>query len=351
MNFARFFQRWTPELAVDLGTANTLIHMRGKGILLREPSVIAIEKSNHEIRAVGEEAKRMVGRTPDAIETIRPLRDGVIADFDAVEQMLFLFISKVYRRRPFIHLNMLVGVPSGATEVECRAVKDAARRAGAKDAWVIEEPVAAAIGAGLPIHEATGSMVVDIGGGTTEVAIISLGDVVLSQSVRVAGDEIDEAITAYVRREYNLHIGERTAEGIKLAIGSVWPLQRELEYLVRGRDLITGLPAQVTLSSGAIREAIGEPVLAILDAVKLALEQTPPELSADIMERGITFTGGGALLRGLERLVHHVTGMPAHVVDDPLSCVVLGAARVLAEGDLGLRNAFERKLALRGSEA
>ena len=349
MDFTRFFQLWTPELAIDLGTANTLIHLRGKGILLREPSVIAVERATGDVRAVGEEAKRMVGRTPEALQTIRPLRDGVIADFDAAELMLNLFIGKAYRRRPFLHPNVLIGVPSGATEVECRAVKDAARRAGAKEAWVIEEPVAAAIGAGLPIHEAAGSMVVDIGGGTTEVAIISLGDVVHSQSIRVAGDEIDEAITAYARREFNLHIGERTAEAIKLAIGSVWPLQRELEYVARGRDLVTGLPAQVTLNSGAIREAIGEPVLAILDAVKLALEQTPPELSADVMERGITFTGGGALLRGLERLVQHVTDTPAQVVDDPLSCVVLGAARVLAEGDLGVRTAFERRLALRGS--
>lgn len=348
MDFTRFFQHWTPELAIDLGTANTLIHMRGKGILLREPSVIAFEKATGEVRAVGDEAKRMLGRTPDAIETVRPLRDGVIADFDSAEQMLAYFITKVYRRRPFIHPHMLIGVPSGVTEVECRAVKDAARRAGAKQAWVIEEPVAAAIGAGLPIHEATGSMVVDIGGGTTEVAIISLGDVVQSRSIRVGGDEIDEAITAFVRREYNLQIGERTAEAIKLAIGSVWPQQRELEYLARGRDLVTGLPAQIMLGSAAIRESIGEPVLAILDALKLALEQTPPELSADIMERGIAFTGGGALLRGIERLVQHTTGMPAYVVEDPLSCVVIGAARVLAEGDLGLRTAFERKLIMRG---
>ena len=347
MDFTRLFQFWTPELAIDLGTANTLIHMRGKGILLREPTVIAVESATGDVQAVGEEAKRMLGRTPEAIKTIRPLRDGVIADFDAAEQMLELFITKAYRRRPFLHPNMLIGVPSGVTEVECRAVKDAARRAGAREAWVIEEPIAAAIGAGLPIHEATGSMVVDIGGGTTEVAIISLGDVVHAQSIRVAGDEIDEAIMAYVRREFNLQIGERTAEAIKLAIGSVWSMPRELEYLARGRDLVTGLPAQVTLNSGAVREAIGEPMLTILDAVKLALEQTPPELSADIMERGITFTGGGALLRGLDKLVQHVTGMPARVVEDPLSCVVLGAARVLAEGDLGLRTAFERKLLMR----
>jgi rod shape-determining protein MreB len=345
MDFTRFFRPWTPDLAIDLGTANTLIHMRGRGILLREPSVVAIEKASGAIRAVGDEAKRMLGRTPAAIETIRPLHDGVIADFDIAGHMLAHFVEKVYRRRPFIHPHMLIGVPSGVTEVECLAVKDAARRAGAKQAWVIEEPIAAAIGAGLPIHEATGSMVVDIGGGTTEVAIISLGDVVLAQSIRLGGDEIDEAIIACVRREYNLQIGERTAEAVKLAIGSVWPLQRELEYLVRGRDLVTGLPAQITLTSTKLRESIGEPVLAILDAVKLALEQTPPELSSDIMERGIALTGGGALLRGMDRLVQHTTNRPAYVVDDPLSCVVLGAARVLAEGDLGLRTAFERKLA------
>lgn len=347
MDFTRLFQLWTPELAIDLGTANTLIHMRGKGILLREPTVIAVASDTGDVQAVGEEAKRMLGRTPEAIKTIRPLHDGVIADFDAAAQMLELFIARAYRRRPFLHPNVLIGVPSGVTEVECRAVKDAARRAGAREAWVIEEPIAAAIGAGLPIHEATGSMVVDIGGGTTEVAIISLGDVVHAQSIRVAGDEIDEAIMAYVRREFNLQIGERTAEAIKLAIGSVWSMPRELEYPARGRDLVTGLPAQVMLNSGAVREAIGEPMLAILDAVKLTLEQTPPELSADIVERGITFTGGGALLRGLDKLVQHVLGMPARVVEDPLSCVVLGAARVLAEGDLGLRTAFERKLMLR----
>ncbi|OPZ87685.1 MAG: Rod shape-determining protein MreB [bacterium ADurb.Bin429] len=345
MNLTRIFQRWTPEMAIDLGTANTLIHVRGKGILLREPSVIAFERASEQVRAVGEEAKRMLGRTPDAIETIRPLRDGVIADFESAEQMLTLFIERVYRRRPFIHPHMLIGVPAGVTEVECRAVKDAARKAGAKEAWVIEEPIAAAIGAGLPIHEANGSMVVDIGGGTTEVAIISLGDVVLARTIRVGGDEIDQAIVTYARQVHNLHIGERTAEAIKLAIGSVWPMQKELEYLVRGRDLVSGLPAQVTLSSGAVREAIGEPILAILDEVKLALESTPPELSADIMERGIALVGGGALLRGIDRLIHHATGMPAYAVDDPLSCVVLGAARVLAEGDLGLRTAFERKLA------
>jgi rod shape-determining protein MreB len=345
MNLGQLFQRWTPELAIDLGTANTLIHVRGKGILLREPSVIALERGSSTVRAVGEEAKRMLGRTPDAIQIIRPLQDGVIADFEAAEQMLALFIERVYRRRPFIHPNMLIGVPSGVTEVECRAVKDAARRAGAKEAWVIEEPIAAAIGAGLPIHEATGSMVVDIGGGTTEVAIISLGDVVLARTIRVGGDEIDAALVEYMRRVNNLHIGERTAEAVKLAIGSVWPLQHELEYLVRGRDLISGLPAQVTLTSRAVREAIGEPILAILDEVKLALESTPPELSADIMERGIALTGGGALLRGLDRLVQHATGMPATIVDDPLSCMVLGAARVLSEGDMGLRTAFERKLA------
>jgi len=346
MDFTRLFQRWAPELAIDLGTANTLIHLKGKGILLREPSVIAFERATGEVRAVGDEAKRMVGRTPDAILAVRPLHDGVIADFDSAEQMLVRFISKVYRRRPFIHPNILIGVPSGVTEVECRAAKDAARRAGARDVWVIEEAVAAAIGAGLPIHQANGSMVVDIGSGTTEVAIISLGDVVLVRSVRVGGDEIDAAIIEFMRREYNLLIGERTAEAIKLAIGSVWPMPREMEYLARGRDLITGLPTQLTITSSAIREALGEPLLAILDAVKLALEATPPELAADIMERGIALTGGGALLRGMERLVQHTTGMPAYVVDDPLSCVVVGAARVLAEGDLGLRTAFEQKLLL-----
>lgn len=341
------FQRWAPDLAIDLGTANTLIHMRGKGIVLREPSVIAFDRVQQAVIAVGEEAKRMLGRTPDALEVIRPLRDGVIADFDAAEQLLGQFLAKVYRRRPFMHPNLMIGVPSGVTEVECRAVKEAARRAGAKDAWVIEEPVAAAIGAGLPINEASGSMLVDIGAGTTEVAVISLGDVVLSHSIRVGGDEIDDAITAFVRREYNLHIGERTAEAIKLAIGSVWPMNRELEYLARGRDIVSGLPAQAMLTSAGIREAIGEPVLAILDAVKLALEQTPPELSSDIMERGIALTGGGALLRGMERLIKHATGMPAYTVQDPLSSVVLGAAQVITDGNGHQRITFEQRLALR----
>lgn len=339
---------WTPELAIDFGTANTLIHMRGKGMLLREPSVIAIETANGAVRAVGDDAKCMLGRTPEAITVIRPLRDGVIADFDAAELLLTRFIEKVYRRRPFAHPHMLIGVPSGVTEVECRAVKDAARRAGAREAWVIEEAIAAAVGAGIPIHEANGSMVIDIGGGTTEVAILSLGDVAQVRSVRVGGDEIDEAIIAHLRRAHNMQIGERTAEAIKLAIGSVWPLPREMEYLARGRDLVTGLPAQVTLTSAEIRDAIGEPILAILDAVKFTLETTPPELAADIMERGIALTGGGALLRGIDTLVQHVTGMPAYLVDDPLSCVVLGTARLLAEGGLGLRTSFERKLALRG---
>jgi rod shape-determining protein MreB len=346
MALPRFLRPWVPELAIDFGTATTLIHLRGKGILLREPTVIAIEKASGNVQAVGDEAKRMLGRTPEAITTIRPLRDSVIADFDAAELLLTRLIEKVYRRRPFVHPRVLLGIPSGATEVECRAVKDAARRAGATEVWVIAAPVAAAIGAGLPIHDATGSMVVDLGAGTSEVAIISLGDVVLARSVRVGGDEIDEAIIAYLRRAHHLHIGERTAETIKFAIGSVWPLPRELACLARGRNLVTGLPAQVTLSSGEIRDAIGEPVLAIINTMKQALEETPPELSADILERGIALTGGGALLRGMDTLVRHITAMPAYIVDDPLSCVTLGAARVLAEGDLGLRTAFERSLAL-----
>jgi rod shape-determining protein MreB len=349
MNLTRLIQHWTPELAIDFGTANTLIHLQGRGILLREPTVIAVERASGEVRAVGEEAKRMVGRTPEALQTIRPLRDGVIADFDASSELLGRFIAKVYRRRPFVHPRVLLGVPTGVTEVECRAVKEAARRAGATDVWVIEEPIAAAIGAGLPIHEATGCLIVDIGGGTTEVAVISLGDVVHARSVRVGGDEIDEALMAFLRREHNLQIGERTAEAIKLAVGAVWPLQRELEYLARGRDLLTGLPAQVTLTSSEVREAIGEPVLAILEAIKSALECTPPELGADLMERGIALCGGGALLRGMSTLVTHVTGMPAYVVEDPLSCVVLGAARVLADGTQGLRAAFERKLSILSS--
>jgi len=318
-------------MGIDLGTANTLVHVRGKGIMLREPSVVAIDVDTNKVLAVGETAKRMIGRTPGNIVAIRPLKDGVIADFDITREMLLYFIQKVHRRRTFLAPRVVVGIPSGVTEVERRAVIDAARSAGARMAYVIEEPMAAAIGAGMPVSEPVGCMIVDIGGGTTEVAVISLGGIVTHRSIRIAGDEIDEAIVAYMRRTYNLLIGERTAETIKIEIGSAFPLEQEDAYPVRGRDLVTGLPKSVTVTSTEIREAIQEQIVAIVEAVKATLETTPPELAADIMERGIILAGGGALLRGLDRLINAETGMPVYIADDPLTCVVVGAGRALEE--------------------
>lgn len=334
MNFLRYLTgRLNRGIGIDLGTANTLVHVRGRGILLREPSVIAIETESRKVLAVGEEAKRMLGRTPGSVVAMRPLKDGVIADFDQTEQMLRGFIRKVHRSGTFVRVQVVVGIPSGVTEVERRAVIDAAKKAGAQDAYLIEEPMAAAIGAGMPVSEPTGCMIVDIGGGTTEVAVISLGGIVISKSVRVAGDEIDEAIIAYVRRVYNLLIGDRTSEDVKLEIASAFPLQEELSMEVRGRDLITGLPRSTTLTSQEIREAIADPVNAIVEAVKVTLEQTPPELSSDIMERGIVLAGGGALLRGLDSLLNQETAMPVHIAPDPLSCVVLGTGKALEESE------------------
>jgi rod shape-determining protein MreB and related proteins len=321
--------RFSRDMGIDLGTANTLVHVYGRGILLREPSVVAIERESKKVLAVGEEAKRMLGRTPGSIVAIRPLKDGVIADFDQTEKMLRYFIEKVHRRTMWIAPRVVVGIPSGVTEVERRAVIDATKKAGAKEAFVIEEPMAAAIGAGLPIEEPTGSMIVDIGGGTTEVAVISLGGVVTSRSIRVAGDEIDEAIVAYVRRTYNLFIGDRTAEEAKCFVGSAYPSESERTMQVRGRDLITGLPRSAEIGSAEIREAIQDPVSAIIDAVKVTLETCPPELAADIMERGIVLAGGGALLEGLDRLISRETAMPVHVANDPLSCVVIGTGHAL----------------------
>ncbi len=332
--------RFSRNMGIDLGTANTLVHVHGKGILLREPSVVALNLNSREVLEVGEEAKRMLGRTPAHIVAIRPLRDGVIADFDQTEKMLRYFIDKVNRRRPWSHPQVVVGIPSGVTEVERRAVLDATKKAGARDAFLIEEPMAAAIGAGLPVSEPTGSMIVDIGGGTTEVAVISLSGIVTSRSIRIAGDEIDEAIISYIRRAYNLSIGDRTAEAVKLNIGSAYPLHEEMSMTVRGRHLISGLPRSTSVSSSEIREAISEPVNQIVEAVKVALESAPPELAADIMDVGIHLAGGGALLRGLDRLIASETGMPVHIADDPLSCVALGAGAVLdyAEQNPSLRN-------------
>jgi rod shape-determining protein MreB and related proteins len=320
--------RFGRDIGIDLGTANTLVHVAGRGVLLREPSVVAINKDTGEVLAVGEEAKRMLGRTPANIVAVRPLKDGVIADYDQTEQMLKHFIRSVGRRIP-LWQTVVVGIPSGVTEVERRAVIEAAERAGASRAYVIEEPMAAAIGAGLPIEEPVGSMVVDIGGGTTEVAVISLAGIVHSKSIRIAGDEIDEAIAAYVRRAYNLFIGDRTAEQAKIEIGSAYPLERELQITIKGRDLVTGLPKSAELTSEEVRVAIAEPLHAIVEAVKLTLEATPPELAADAMSSGIVLAGGGALLRGIDRLIMQETGMPVRIADDPLSCVAMGTGKVV----------------------
>ncbi|MGH9077354.1 MAG: rod shape-determining protein [Acidimicrobiales bacterium] len=325
-----FFGR---DMAVDLGTANTLVYVRGRGIVLNEPSVVAVNARDDRPLAVGFEAKRMIGRTPSHIHAIRPLRDGVIANFDICEKMLAYFIRKVHPGR-LTKPRMVICVPSGITGVEQRAVQEAAESAGArKPAHIIEEPMAAAIGAGLPVHEPTGNMVVDIGGGTTEVAVISLGGIVTSQSVRIGGDELDEAIIQFVKKEYSLALGERTSEEIKIALGSACPLEEELHAEIRGRDLITGLPKVIVTTTEEIREAIEEPVSAIVDAVKMTLDKTPPELAADIMEQGIVLTGGGALLHGLDARLAAETGMPIIVADNPLHSVAVGAGQCLEEFD------------------
>jgi len=321
------------DMAVDLGTANTLVYVRGTGIVLNEPSVVAINSTTGGILAVGSEAKRMIGRTPGNIIAIRPLKDGVIADFDTTERMLRYFIQKVHRRRHLAKPRLIICVPSGITGVEQRAVKDAGYAAGARKVFIIEEPMAAAIGANLPVHEPTGNMIVDIGGGTSEVAVISLGGIVVSLSVRVGGDELDNVIIQYIKKEYSLLLGERTAEEIKVAIGSAFPAPEEPHAEIRGRDLVTGLPRTVVVSAEEIRRAMDEPVAAIVDAVKAALDRTPPELSGDIMDRGIVLTGGGALLRGLDERLRHETGMPIFIADNPLDCVVLGSGKCIEEFD------------------
>jgi rod shape-determining protein MreB len=324
------------DMAVDLGTANTLVYLRGRGIVLSEPSVVAIDQATGDVHAVGLEAKRMLGRTPGSISAIRPLKDGVIADFDVTEQMLRHFIQKVHQHR-FAHPRVVVCVPSGVTGVEKRAVEEATLSAGARQAYLIEEPMAAAIGAGLPVAEPTGNMIVDIGGGTTEVAVISLGGIVVSQSLRVGGDEMDEAIVNHLKREYKLLIGQQTAEEIKLEVGSAFQLKEELQAEVRGRDMLTGLPKTVILSSEEVRHALEEPVGQIIDAIRSTLDKTPPELSADIMDRGIVLAGGGALLQGLEQRLRQETHMPTHLAESPLTCVAVGSGRSLEEFD-AMRN-------------
>ncbi|KOA20170.1 Rod shape-determining protein MreB [Clostridium homopropionicum DSM 5847] len=343
----------TKDMGIDLGTANTLVYAKGKGIVLREPSVVAINKLTNKVLAVGNEAKQMIGRTPGNIVAIRPLKDGVIADFDITEEMLRSFISKVCSKSAFTSPRVVVCFPSGVTAVERRAIEEASKRAGAREVYLMEEPMAAAIGAGLPVQEPTGSMVVDIGGGTTEVAVISLGGIVTSKSLRIAGDELDQAIIAYIKKEYNLMIGERTAEIIKMEIGSAYEFDKKEEkeivegeegvtlekeqidsnglnvMEIRGRDLITGLPKLITINEEEVREALKEPVAAIVDAIKTNLEKTPPELASDLMDKGIMLTGGGALLKGLDKLINKETHMPVHIAESPLDCVAVGAGKAL----------------------
>jgi rod shape-determining protein MreB len=317
------------DIAIDLGTANTLIYVRGMGVVLNEPSVVAVDVADGRLVAVGMEAKRMMGRTPGHIRVVRPLKDGVIADFDVCEKMLRYFIQQIHGSR-WSKPRMVICVPSGITGVEQRAVQDAAEYAGARrPVHIIEEPMAAAIGAGLAIHEPTGNMIVDIGGGTTEVAVISLGGIVTAQSLRVAGDELDEAIISYLKKEFSVAVGERTAEEIKIQLGSAWPFEEEITADIRGRDLISGLPRTIALTTDQVREALAEPVAAIVDSVRTTLDKTPPELAADIMHVGITITGGGALLAGIDRRLAHETGMPINIAPDPLFSVVLGSGQAL----------------------
>ncbi|MEO2057711.1 MAG: rod shape-determining protein [Thermoleophilia bacterium] len=335
------------DMAVDLGTANTLVYVKGRGIVLSEPSVVAIDQRTGDVHAVGIEAKRMLGRTPGNITAIRPLKDGVIADFDVTETMLRHFIQKVHQNR-WAHPRVVVCVPSGVTGVEKRAVEEATLSAGARQAYLIEEPMAAAIGAGLPVGEPTGNMIVDIGGGTTEVAVISLGGIVVAQSIRVGGDELDEAIVNYVKREEKLMIGSQTAEEVKLEIGSAYELKDELEAEIRGRDMISGLPKTVVLSSQQVRVALEEPVTQIVDAVKATLDRTPPELASDIMDRGIVLAGGGSLLNGLDDRLRAETEMPIHLADSPLTCVAVGSGRSLEEFEVMRRASQGSRRARRG---
>lgn len=321
------------DIAIDLGTATTLVYVRGKGIVLSEPSVVAVDRETNRVRAVGDEAKRMLGRTPSNIVAIRPMRDGVIADFEITESMIRHFIRKVHNSRRISRPRMIIGIPSGITEVERRAVRESAERAGAREVYLITEPMAAAIGAGLPIQEPAGSMVVDIGGGTTEVAVISLGGIVVFKSSRTAGDELDNAIITHVKREYSMFIGERTAEEIKMKIGSAFPLDPEETMEIKGQDLVAGLPKTMVITTEEIRNALEEPVSEILSAIRQTLERTPPELAADIVDRGMILTGGGAKLRGLDRLIAEETKLPVIVAEEPIECVVLGAGRALEELD------------------
>lgn len=328
----RILAFFSSDIGIDLGTANTLVYVKGQGVVLCEPSVVAIDRTTSAVLAVGEEAKRMLGRTPGNITAIRPMKDGVIADFDITEAMLRYFIRKVHRKNRMISPRVVIAVPSGITEVEKRAVKDSAERAGARTpVYLVEEPIAAAIGVGLPIQEPSGNMIIDIGGGTTEIAVISLAGIVFSKSIRIGGDEFDEAIVMHLKKAYNLMIGERTAEEIKIRIGSAYPLEQEMTLEVKGRDILAGLPKTVTITSEEIREALAEPLSTILEACRIALERTPPELSADLIDRGLVLAGGGALLRGLDKLISEETGLPVHIAEDPLTAVAMGTGRYLSD--------------------
>lgn len=327
------FLLFTRDMGIDLGTANTLVCIKGKEIIMREPSVVAYDVRNDEVRAVGREAKEMIGRTPGSIVAVRPLQDGVIADFDVTAAMLKKYIKEALKGSFFSRARVMLCIPAGVTEVEARAVEDAAKQAGATKAALIEEPMAAALGAGLPVYDAGGSMVVDIGGGTSEVAVLSLGDIVTAQSVRIAGDDLDESIINYVRKKYNLLIGERTAEQLKIDIGSAIPYENEGSVEIKGRNLVDGLPKNVVITAAEVREAMSDTVSSIIDAVRLTLEKTPPELAADIIDRGITLMGGGALLRGLDELIAAETDMPVQVAENPLDCVVLGLAKLIENPD------------------
>lgn len=337
------FNIFNKDMGIDLGTANTLVYIKGRGVVAREPSVVAIQTNTKQVLAVGEEAKKMIGRTPGNIVAIRPLKDGVIADFDITQHMLKYFIRKAYKRRSLLQPRVVICVPSGVTEVEKRAVEEAAIHAGARDAFLIEEPMAAAIGAGLPVQEATGSLIVDVGGGTTEVAVISLGGIVTSKSIRVGGDEFDEAIVNYIKKEYSLMIGERTAEEVKISIGTADEESEIVRKDIRGRDLITGLPKTLEITSQEIYNAMKEPISNIIDSIKSTLEKTPPELSADIMEQGIMLTGGGAQLDGLDRVIIRETGMPVIIAENPLDCVAIGTGKALESIDILKKTNYSRK--------
>jgi rod shape-determining protein MreB len=325
----KFNNLFTNDIAIDLGTANTLVYIKGKGIVLNEPSVVAVQRGTRKVHAVGSAAKAMLGKTPDGIQAIRPLKDGVIADFDVTEHMLREFISMAQKRRHFIAPRIIICVPSGITEVEKRAVRDSAKHAGAREVYLVAEPVAAAIGVGLPVDQPSGNMIIDIGGGTSEIAVIALNGIVCDTSIRVGGDEMDDAILNYLKKNYNLLIGDQTAETIKKEIGSAFKLETELEMEVKERDLVAGIPKTLRISSEEIRQALQEPISAIVDALKESLEQTPPELAADIVDRGIVMTGGGALLKGLGALLKDATNLPINTVEDPLYCVVLGTGKIL----------------------